>query len=189
MVKPWKRVEPTVVAKVDRRPVVLKTFIQPEVDGPRVFATMLAEDSRAAAVIAITDDNRVVVARQFRPGPEKIMDELPGGGVNPGEDPQAGAIRELAEETGYIPGEVTFLGTSSRDAYTNGTWYYYLATGCRLSGKGQELDVEDNEQVDVQLISIEQLLDNAKQDRMTDPHAVLMAYDTLRELQRSEEKN
>lgn len=189
MVEPWKRVEPTVITKIDRRQVVLKTFVQPEMDTPKSFATMLAEDARAGAVIAVTEDHKVVVARQFRPGPEKIMDELPGGGIEPGEDPQVGAIRELAEETGYVPGEVTFLGTSSRDAYTNATWYYYLATGCKLSGKGQSLDIEDNEQVEVVLLSIEEFLEAAKHDRMTDPHAVLMAYDQLRELQKTGENN
>lgn len=186
MVEPWQRIEPTIITKIDRRQVVLKTFRQPELSEPKVFATMLAEDARAAAVIAITEDNKVVLARQFRPGPEKIMDELPGGGVEAGEDPQVGAMRELAEETGYVPGEVAFLGTSSRDAYTNATWYYYLATGCKPGGQGQKLDIEDNEQVEVRLVGIEELITIAKQDGMTDTHAVLMAYDQLRKMQEND---
>ena len=92
MAEAWKRVDPTTTTKVDRRTVVIKTFEMP--DGQtHPFATFNHETLRCAAVIALTPDNRVVVARQFRPGPEKIMDELPGGGVKDGEDPQAAAER------------------------------------------------------------------------------------------------
>ena len=41
---------------------------------------------RSVAVLAITPDNQVVLARQYRPGPDRILDELPGGAVDPGEE-------------------------------------------------------------------------------------------------------
>src|SRR5581483_5446424 len=94
-IQPWKRVEPTIVTKIDYRHVVVKTFEVPGKDKKLTIATFLSEGKQAAAVIALTKDKKVVVARQFRHGPEKIMDEIPGGGVEPGEDPEAGARREL----------------------------------------------------------------------------------------------
>jgi ADP-ribose pyrophosphatase len=178
-VQPWKRIEPTVINKLDRRTLVTKTFQMP--DGKtHVFTTLHAEGSRAGCVIAITRDKQVVIARQFRVGPERIMDELPGGGIEEGEDPQTGVIRELKEETGYIPGNVTFIGTTCRDAYTNTTWYYYLATDCEPDPNGQDLDTD--EYVEVALISIDQLIENAKKDRLSDPTAVLFAYEELLKL-------
>lgn len=177
--KPWKRVEPTETVKIGWKTIVTKNFIDP-VDGRvRPFTTIFAEGDKAAAVIALTADNKVVVARQFRPGPERIMDELPGGGVERGEDPKVAAERELLEETGYKPQKMELLGTNCRDAYSNATWHYYLATGCELID-AQNLD--EGEQVDVHLISIEQLIDNAMHDRMTDPIAVLYAYEKLKAL-------
>jgi hypothetical protein len=75
------------------------------------------------------------------------------------------------------------LGESIRDAYVNGTWYYYLATDCRLSEEGPEQDEEEyNQGAEVQLISIDELIKNARQGNMTDPVAVLQAYEILKEM-------
>jgi ADP-ribose pyrophosphatase len=57
--------------------------------------------NRSVAVLALTADEQVVLARQFRPGPGRVLDELPGGRVEDGESVEAGAARELLEETGY----------------------------------------------------------------------------------------
>lgn len=176
----WQRVEPTIHTKVDWHTVVIKTFQTP--DGKIVTrATANAETTRAAGVVALTPDRKVIVARQFRPGPEKIMIELPGGGVDEGEDTEAAARRELLEETGYMAGAMTFLGEFPRDAYINGLWSYYLATDCRLTG-AQALD--HDEFVEVDLMSIDDFIANAKQGNMTDPAAVLAAYDQLRQMQK-----
>jgi len=176
-VQPWKRVEPTVVTKIDYRHMVVKSFMVPGNPKPVTRATMLHEGATFAGVIALTPDNQVIIARQFRPGPEKIMEEIPGGGVEPGEDPRSAVLRELQEETGYVPGAIELLGVSSRESYTNGNWYYYFATDCTLSPGGTHLD--EDEQVEVRLISIREFIENAKQNKMTDQAAVLYAYDRL----------
>jgi len=177
--KSWKRIEPTIKTKIDYHEVIIKLFELP--DGKTATrATFLGEGRRAAGVIAVTTDNKVIVGHQFRPGPERVMIEIPGGYVDDGEDPEKAAARELIEETGYIAGAVTPLGVFPKDAYVNGTWYYYLATGCTLL-RDQALD--HDEFVDLELMSIEDFIANAKKGNMTDPFAVLAAYDQLKELQ------
>ncbi len=52
-------------------------------------------------VIALTEDRRMVLVRQYRFGTEDFSLEIPGGMVDPGEDPVEAAVRELREETGY----------------------------------------------------------------------------------------
>ncbi len=177
----WKRIEPTIVTKIDYRNVTIKSFELPD-STTQIRATYGREGSKAAATIAITEEGQVVVARQFRPGPEKVMDEIPGGEVDEGEDPQKAAERELLEETGYTPGMVEFLGEFSRDGYMNGKWFYYLATGCR---KTADQSLDENEFVDVHLLSIEEFVNNAKQGRMSDVAAVLAAYDELKKIERN----
>src|SRR5436190_704963 len=74
--------------------------------------------AETVAVLALTTAGHVVLARQYRPGPDAILDEMPGGVVDPGEDVTAAAARELLEETGYA-GQVTLVGQ---------TW---LSSACR----------------------------------------------------------
>jgi len=179
VVRPWQRIEPTIITKVDYHNVIVKTYTLPD-GNMTTRATFLSEGRRAAGVIAVTKDNQIIVARQFRPGPERIMNEIPGGWVEEGEDPQVAAMRELKEETGYTSQNVSFLGEFSRDSYINGRWFYYLALDCEPTDV-QALD--DNEFVSVELCSIDEFIHNAKQGNMTDPFAVLAAYDQLLTLQ------
>lgn len=183
--KQFTRIEPTLIQPVGdrfKRQAVIKHF-RTEDGLEHEFTTWGSEGSRAGAAIAITRDNQVVITYQFRGGPERWMYDIPGGGINAGEDPETGVLRELQEETGYLPGSVEFLGTSCRDSINNTTWYYYLALDCELSGAGNQQDAEEQQQgAEVRLITIEQLIANARANKMTDPHAVLMAYDRLMDL-------
>jgi ADP-ribose pyrophosphatase len=184
--KEWKRIEPTETKKAGYRTIIEKTFILP--DGLRYQVTTInAEDSSAAAVIALTPSNEVIIVRQFRAGPEMIMDELPGGGIDAGETLETGAVRELQEETGYEPGQISYLGECRYDAYTNGHRHYFLATNCVPSKKGQNL--APDEQVEVRLVSVAELFKIAQNGRLTDPGAILLAYDKLKEIEANAKSN
>jgi ADP-ribose pyrophosphatase len=180
--KQFTRIEPTTVQEVGNKfknMAVIKTF-HTEDGMTHEFTTWGEEGVRSGAVLALTPDNQVITTYEFRAGPERWMYELPGGKFNPKEDVQTAALRELKEETGYVPDQVAYLGETCRDAYLNPTWFYFFATGCQLSPEGQSLDEEEKAQgVEVRLISVSELIENAMNNKMTDPAAVLMAYDKL----------
>lgn len=179
----WKRKTSTDVTKVGHRTIITKTFELP--DGSiKTFDTKDSEDFAGVATIAITKDKKVLVVNLFRPGPEKVTQEIPGGAVDKNEDLEDAAKRELQEETGHKVGSIAYLGYCHYDAYTNGKRHYFLATDCEPSGEAQKLDAE--EQLTVEEITIEQLIANAMQARMTDPGAVLLAYDQLQSMQNEE---
>ena len=84
-------------------------------------------------VLAVTTDRRIVLARQYRPGPDKVLDELPGGYIEPGETPAAAARRELAEETGYA-GRITVVGSTWLRAIDTRRQWAAVAVDCTLAG-------------------------------------------------------
>ena len=60
--------------------------------------------------VALTPDNQLVMIEQYRQGTNLIELELPGGMIDPGEDPLETAVRELREETGYAGDAPEILG-------------------------------------------------------------------------------
>jgi ADP-ribose pyrophosphatase len=66
-------------------------------------------------VLALTEDGRVPLVRQYRPALERETVELPSGHVEPGESPADAARRELLEETGYAARRLELLGSLALD--------------------------------------------------------------------------
>lgn len=65
-----------------------------------------------AVILPVTSNQEIILVRQYRHGAGEILLELPANTFNPNqESPQAVAIRELKEETGYIADKVTQLAT------------------------------------------------------------------------------
>lgn len=85
-------------------------------------------------VVALTADEHVVLLRQFRPGARRVCLEIPGGIIEPGEDPCAAAARELVEETGYTGTHFELIGkVAPNPALFSNTLYTVLARGVALT--------------------------------------------------------
>jgi len=82
-----------------------------ELSGGRVGTREIIRHGAAVAVVARRRDGRFVFIRQFRKAMERMCFEVMAGNVDPGEAAQAAAIRELKEETGYIPDSIRFLSS------------------------------------------------------------------------------
>jgi ADP-ribose pyrophosphatase len=96
------------------------------------------------AVVAITEDQRVLAVRQYRPAVERHTIELPSGLVDPGETPAEAGRRELLEETGYQAAEVEVLGPMEPDPGRLGNRIWScVATGARrIAGCAPEEGIE-----------------------------------------------
>jgi ADP-ribose pyrophosphatase len=92
-------------------------------------------------VFGLTADKKVILVEQFRPGPQKILYELPGGAVDHNETPLEAAKREFLEESGYT-GDFEQITSSVVDAYSNATRFHFIATNCQKVADPKNTDTE-----------------------------------------------
>ncbi len=109
------------------------------------------------AVLALTDDNRVVLVEQYRHGLGRISLELPAGVIDSGETPQQTAERELREETGYVADEWQLLSDVSTEPSRHTTRaVFFFASRARRVG---EPTLEASEDIRVKLLEAGALLE------------------------------
>jgi ADP-ribose pyrophosphatase len=89
--------------------VVRAVYRHPQRPGERDFFVIHAPDW--VNVVALTPEGHLVLVRQFRYGIDDFSLEIPGGIVDPGEDPVAAGLRELREETGYAGTRARLIGS------------------------------------------------------------------------------
>jgi ADP-ribose pyrophosphatase len=136
----------------------------------------LVESGPTVCVLALTPEGQVVLARQFRPGPGVVLDELPGGMVDPGEDPGAAAARELEEETGYRSDAVEVVATTWRSASDTGPAHVAVALGCRRVGLPQQ---HGGEFCEVVVRDLADFVAQVRAGAMTDVAGAYLALDHL----------
>jgi len=99
-------------------------------------------------IIPITHDNHVILVEQYRHGSDSVTLEVPGGLVEPGEEPRIAAERECLEETGYKGEGAAFqIGrTLPNPAFMNNECYSFVWKGCE---KVSEQQLDGNEDINV----------------------------------------
>ncbi|AMP96980.1 DNA mismatch repair protein MutT [Pedobacter cryoconitis] len=115
-----------------------------------------------ANAVALTKDNKLILVRQYRHAADIISLEIPGGVIEPGEDPEQGIKRELLEETGYSFETCELIATLYPNPATadNRTFTYLLTGGIQT----QEQDLDEHEILNVEEYTVEEvkqlLIDN-----------------------------
>jgi ADP-ribose pyrophosphatase len=96
----------------------------------------------AAAIVAMKDEETVLLIRQYRHAAGGYILEIPAGTLRPGEDPVVCAARELEEEIGFRPSALEPLATFfTTPGFTDEVIHIYKATGL-MPGK-QNLDHDE----------------------------------------------
>jgi len=123
----------------------------------------------AAVIVALFEDERVLLERQYRYPHGRVMVELPAGKLDPGEPHLETARRELREETGYVARDWQRLGViHPAVAYTDEAIEIYLARG--LEQRGAMLD--DDEFLETLTLPFDEALAWVEQGRITDAKSV-----------------
>jgi len=165
--------------KIDEKPfsagfrkLVKKSFTLP--DGRKVDFD-IKKEGPAVCVLALTKQNSVILAKQFRPGPEEILMELPGGAMEGNESPENAIKRELLEETGYT-GDFKLVGESLDDAYSTMLRFNFVATNCV---KVRSANPDENEFIEIVELTIPQFREHIRKGKLTDVETGYMGLDFL----------
>jgi ADP-ribose pyrophosphatase len=124
----------------------------------------------AVAILALLDNGKLIMERQFRYAPRREFIEIPAGKIDKGEDILLTAQRELLEETGYVAKEWIHLTTAwPCIGYADERLEYFLARG--LSHQGRQLD--EGEFLEVFELSMEEAIDWVRQGKIDDSKTIV----------------
>jgi hydrolase, NUDIX family len=155
------------------------TYDVAEVNGKEAWREMVHHPG-ASAVVAIDEDNRIIMEKQFRYALNDYLLEIPAGKLDAGEDPLVCAKRELEEETGIIASEWISLGTiATSPGFCNEVIHLYVAKGL---SKG-EIHWDEDEYVEVERYRFDELLQRIKEEKIKDSKslsALLLAMPYLK---------
>ena len=133
------------------------------------------------AVIGLTDDDEVLLVRQFRYPYKEVIYEIPAGKLEKGEDPFEAGKREFKEECGAVADEYFSLGELyPSPGYTNEIIRLYGARKLRF----EEQNLDDDEFLQVRRMKLDELIERIMSGEIKDAKTVAAAL-KLRELTRS----
>ena len=121
----------------------------------KTFDRIILESVDWVNVVALDDQGRSLMIRQFRFGVGYTTLETPGGMVDPGENSKTAAARELLEETGYVSNKWRYLGAvEPNPAYHNNLCHHWLAEDVHVAeaqdlGDGESIALEFMTQLEV----------------------------------------
>jgi len=171
----WKELSRELAFKKYSRAIDKVIFKMP--DGSTSDFYVKAE-SPTACILGLTEKDEVITVRQFRPGPKKILNELPGGFIDHGEDAIQAIKREFLEETGY-KGDIEFVGECLDDAYSTMVRSCYIAKNCIKIAEPQNTQTEYTE---VELLSLVDFRKLLRSGMMTDIEVGYLCLDYLNKL-------
>jgi ADP-ribose pyrophosphatase len=153
VIKPWKDLSYTMA--LDERWFPVKKHVVELPSGKILDDYFVWQSPTISVAVPITEDGKFVVCQQYRFGVDKIMYQFPAGMVNKNEDPETAARRELEEESGYVGGELTYLGKVSPFGPKMIGWHHIFLI--KNVNPGGHKDDDENEPTKVYLKTASEL--------------------------------
>lgn len=135
-------------------------------------------------IIAITDDDKIILIKQDRIGSESLVIEAPGGVYEDHKHTslKQAAIMELEEETGYTSTKISELGhVNPNPAINNNRVHFFLAEDARINPKRTHFP-DEYEYTEVLLVSFKELREMLSEGTIDHALSNLLIYKALDKL-------
>ena len=175
MIDIWKKTA-EILAYKGYRQMVRRTFLLPN-ERTAEYDIMISRPF--VSVAALTTNNELIMVRQFRPGPERVLLGFVDGQIDDNELPVATAHRELLEETGYKCASMRHVKTVL-DAYTNLSKHIFIALDCELVATPKYDENEFLETILMPIAAFEAVVFDAQNDEITHPDVGLFLLNYLK---------
>ena len=154
----WEKLGHSLLAKTRIFDLLSTRYRHPHRGTERDFIVLNAPDW--VNVVAVTPDNQIVLVRQFRYGIDEFSLEVPGGVIEPNEDPVVAGLRELQEETGFTGGAAKLMGcVRPNPAIQSNRCFFVLVEN---AVKSQELAWDADEEIQVITVPVEEAFARAR---------------------------
>jgi ADP-ribose diphosphatase len=147
----------------------------------RVLKHEVVEHKGAVAIVALADDSRVLLIRQWRHAVGEWLHEIPAGTLEPGEAPEACARRELIEETGFAADSVApLVSFYTSPGFTTELLHVFLAQDLTPAHGDQDED----ERIEVVPVPWREALAMCRDGRIKDAKTIAGLFSAARVLGR-----
>ncbi|MDO5724684.1 MAG: NUDIX hydrolase [Tissierellia bacterium] len=141
-----------------------------ELENKKYSKREIVEHSGGVGMLAINEENEVILVRQFRKAAERDLLEIPAGKLEINEEPRETAIRELKEETGYTAENVSYMTEFfATPGYCTEKIYIFKATNLTLGDR----DLDDSENIEVEYYSLEEALKMIERGEILDAKTII----------------
>jgi ADP-ribose pyrophosphatase len=121
----------------------------------------------AVAILAVTDDQKIVMVEQYRKALERTIVEIPAGKLEKGEEPSLCAMRELEEETGYVCENLELLlSFYTSPGFADEIVHLFVAKG--LVKKEDSAALDEDEFVNLVELTLPEAVQYVKEQRIYD---------------------
>lgn len=125
----------------------------------------------AVAILAVTDDKKIVMVEQYRKALERTIVEIPAGKLEKNEEPSLCARRELEEETGYECKSLELLTSFyTSPGFADEIVHVYIATG--LTKKENPAALDEDEFVNLEELTLAEALKYIKEQKIYDAKTI-----------------
>ncbi|MCM3766487.1 NUDIX hydrolase [Neobacillus niacini] len=125
----------------------------------------------AVAIIAVTNENKIIMVEQYRKALERAIVEIPAGKLEKGEEPASCARRELEEETGYECESLELLTSFyTSPGFADEIVHVFLAKG--LTKKENSAALDEDEFVNLEELTLEEALQYVKEQKIYDAKTI-----------------